>query len=790
MEVKSNMAVYPLYSPYVYHLVKALPRCSKEEREVYLQKSGYNVLRLRSDEVVFDLTTDSHSAAMSNKQLASIYNQEHSPLGFGITTKNLITQLKDVLNYPYLVLTIQGRTGEFTFNRFMVKESKIIPGNTTFVSTRFHQKLHGGIPTNISCEQAFDFHSKEVFKGNIEINKLKNLLETKRDQVAYINIELSCNGIGGYPVSLKNLKAAHELSTKYQIPIILDSTRIVENALMIKVHEPGYEDWSIAKIIREIGKYSDGCIMSLKKSFPVNIGGTIGVRSEDLFYQLRDFNFNLGSDLPEEKIEAISIGIEEALHNDEYMDYHYSLIRRLYHQLKEFGIPVVEPCSSYGVWLDVSEFIKHIPNYENPHIALQNALYVETGIRSGVSELEFEDGTKRWLIRLALPKRLLTESHIDYIASSIQRVYKNRFYIQGYSCCKVFPGIVGHIFATYEPVKPVTSIGQLIVKQANRLNGKKAICATSGGNIVSFSYGQLAEIVRNFACGLSCLGFKKGHRIGFLADNSIESVISYLSTASIGIIDVPIYRIYSPIQIKNVIIDAQVKCLIVSDGELLSKVKQVIDDIPWELKIITIDTYKGMKAKGYTFKEVCKLGEKVSSEVFEKLVEQVRPSDLLSIVYSSGTTGLPKGVMVSHKSIIQTSVMKNYIYDLNESDTLLLRSRVSHAFGRIFLFYALTQGISVWLLGTQEHILEQIGLLKPTIIVAAPEFYESVYQSFTKDSEHSSISLAEGMGGKLRFAISGGTPISEKLLVFLEQRAFHYYRVTGLPKHVVLPPRP
>lgn len=773
---------YANYCPYVFHSLRALPKITQEDRELYLKKYGYNVLLLSSDKVIFDLSTDSHSAAVSNSQLGSMNKHEHSPLGFGTTTEKLSSQLSDALNYPYMVLTIQGRTGKFILNRAIVNKGQLIPCNATSLSTQYHQKLLGGIPTNISCDEAFDFTSNEIFKGNIKIAELKNILENKKNDVAYINIELCSNAIGGYPVSLKNLKESYNLAKKYQTPLILDSTRIIENALMIREHEPGYKEWSIAEIVHEIGNHSDGCILSLKKDFPTNVGGAVGLRSEKLFFQLRDFNFNLGSDLPEEKIEAISIGIEEVLHNDDYVSYRNTLTQRLYKQLKSFGVPVINPCSSYGVWIDTSEFIKHIPEYENPHIALANSLYIQSGIRTSVSEIELNQKTKR-LLRCAIPHRLLTESHIDYIAFSIQNLYKHRFQIQGYSLNKTSPRIVGHILSTYEPVKPVSSVGELFFKQVNRFGEKNALRVITSDNTSSVTYQHLGMLIKQFASGLCYLGYKKGDKIGFLTDTSLETVVSYLSTASVGIVDVPIYGIYSPKQIKNVILTAEIKCLIVSDGQL-SKVKEIVNEIPWKVTIIISDSNQETNKKWYTFKQVCKFCQNSPSDEFNRRFKQVQPSDLLSIVYSSGTTGEPKGVMVSHDSLVLTCSCKNYIYDINDSDVLLLQARVSHAFGRILLFYAFNQGASV-LLGSQDKVLEQINQLKPTIIAATPVFFDNIYQSLidyspklkqmnqTNNYNCSNLikipqSVRELLGGNIRFAITGGAPTPKKLLDFFK----------------------
>lgn len=773
-----------IYCPYCFNSIKFLPTNSKNDRKIYLQKSGYNVLRLQSSDVIFDLSTDSHSAPVSNKQLASLNTPEHTPLGFGKSINELILQLSNSLNYPNFILTTQGRTAEFCLDRMLVKDGQIIPSNTTFISTQYHQKIHGGIPINISCEEASDFNSNIVFKGNLSVEKLERLLEINQDNISYISIELCSDAIGGYPVSLQNLKKIHDISRKYHIMVILDSTRILENALMIKEYEQGYEDWSIAKIVHEIGKYSDGCVLSLKKDFPTNIGGAIGIRSKELFYKLRDFNFNLGSDLPEEKIEAILIGIQELLYNDRYMKYRYSITQRLYNKLKESGIPTIAPCSSYGVWIDILEFIKHIPEYKNPHIALQNALYVEAGIRSSVSKIEMANGKKRWLMRLTLPHRLFTETHIDYIAQSIKYLYNDRFNIQGYFIEKGEPGIVGSLFSAYQPIKKVSSIGELFFRQVNRMKEKTAILITTSENTSSISYQQLGEYVKSFSKGLCYLGYQKGDRIGFLADNSLNSIISYIATASLGITDVPIYRTYSPVQIKNIILDAKIQCLIVSNGELLNKVTKIIHEVPWKVNLIIIDydSDNEISDSFYTFRQVSKFGENVPMNEFEDRVQKVKSSDLLSIVYSSGTTGEPKGVMISHNSIVLTCTFKNYIYDLSESDMVLLQPRISHSFGRIFLFYVFNQGGSIGLLNTKENLLEQINLLKPTIITATPIFFENLYQLLTEklslpliDQMPSKLdsktlqSIRKNVGENVRFAISGGSSASTKILSFYKE---------------------
>jgi tyrosine phenol-lyase len=441
----------PVFSPYLYNIVKKLPLLSEQERRNSLEKAGYNVINLKPNEISFDLFTDSGNSSKSIEQLSSIYMADDGPIRISEIAEKLENSLIQLFGYPYVDLYPQGRSAEQAFNKLLVKFGQIIPGNMTFSTTQYHQQSNGGKPISVVCEEAFNLKSNFVFKGNIDISNLRSLLEQDPEQISYVNIELCSNAIGGYPISMKNLGEVYQLTSSYNIPLILDSTRILENAKFIQVYEDGYKTHPISSIVRQICNLSDGCVMSLKKDFLTPTGGFIGVRDSALYSKLRDYSLVSGSEISGTDLALIHQGLKESVYCEEHMDYRYYLTKKLFHQLKSQGVPVVEPLSCHGVWLNVSQFTKDSSESKNPHIWLQNALYLEGGVRAGSGSFSNQKGELIQLIRLTLPHRLYDESHINFIAYSVLTVWNNRDKQIDYEMAQQKDSILGKMVTHYIP---------------------------------------------------------------------------------------------------------------------------------------------------------------------------------------------------------------------------------------------------------------------------------------------------------------------------------------------------
>lgn len=442
----------PSYSPYVYHTVKALPRLTESQREELLAKAGYNVVHLKPHEIPFDLYTDSGTAAASDVQWSKKLLGDHGPEGFGESGERLRNLLSDVFGFPHIVLYSQGRSADMAFSKYMAKPDTLIPGNMTFMTSQWHQSLNGAKPVSVIGEAAFELKSETVFKGNVDLDRLAAVLQDPNNTVSFVNIELCPNSIGGYPISYTNLLEVSRLAREHQLPLILDSTRILENAQFIKLYEEGHADRSIEEIVRALCECADGVVMSLKKDFLSHSGGFIGVRDAELYYQLKDSVLMTGSEISGPEMEVIMQGIREAVLNEAHMEHRLSQTKRLFDRLKEHGVPVVEPYSGHGVWVEMAEFAAQVPGDQFPHIAVLNSLYVKGGIRGNMASVHLADGSQLPVIRLALPHRLFDDSHLDYIAASVAEAWHDRHSLRGYEMVSKDGGMFGSYMARYQPV--------------------------------------------------------------------------------------------------------------------------------------------------------------------------------------------------------------------------------------------------------------------------------------------------------------------------------------------------
>ena len=443
----------PSYTPYVFHTVKALPQLTEAQRRQRLAEVGYNVIHLMPHEIAFDLYTDSGTAAESDVQLSRRLLGDRGPEGLGQSGQRLHQLLTEVFGYPFHCTYTQGRSADMGFSKALAKPGTLIPGNMTFMTAQYHQAMVGAKPVSVICEEAFDLNSDFVFKGNVDLARLEAVLKDENNTVSFVNIELCVNAVGGYPISMANLKEVARLTHEHQLLLILDATRILENAQFIKLYEEGYADRSIAEIVREICEYADASVLSLKKDFLTHTGGAIGVRSKDLYLQLRDGVMMSGSEIPGPEMEVIAQGIREAVLNDAHMEHRLRQTKRLFDGLKGYGVPVVEPYGGHGVWVDLREFLKAVPADQFPTTSLLNQLYVTGNLRGNLTSIHLSDGTNVPAMRLTLPHRLFDDSHLDFMAAAIGEVWNNREQLRGYELVHKDPGMLGPYLATYKPVE-------------------------------------------------------------------------------------------------------------------------------------------------------------------------------------------------------------------------------------------------------------------------------------------------------------------------------------------------
>jgi tyrosine phenol-lyase len=424
--------------PYKIKVVEHLRMTTREQRERAIAEAGFNTFLVRSDDVYIDLLTDSGTTAMSDRQWAGMMMGDEAYAG-SANYYRLEETVRRFYGYKHLIPTHQGRGAEHMLSSLCIERGQWVPGNMYFTTTKVHQELAGGRFIDVIVDEAHDPASEHPFKGNIDIGKLRRLIdEHGAESVAYISLETNVNMAGGQPCSMANIREVSELCRSHGIRVFLDATRAVENAYFIKLREPGYADRSLAEILLEICSHSDGCTMSAKKDSLVNIGGFLAVNDDELAERARNMcviyeGLHTYGGLAGRDMEAMSIGIEESVHYD-HMRARIGQVHYLGEQLMRAGVPIVRPIGGHGVFVDARKFLPHIPREQFPAQALAAALYVDSGVRAmergGVSAgRDPETGENLYppleLIRLTIPRRVYTQAHMDVTAESVIELYEN-----------------------------------------------------------------------------------------------------------------------------------------------------------------------------------------------------------------------------------------------------------------------------------------------------------------------------------------------------------------------------
>ncbi|MDJ0592547.1 MAG: tyrosine phenol-lyase [Pleurocapsa sp. MO_226.B13] len=430
--------------PWKIKMVEPLRICSREEREQALATAGYNTFLLRSEDVYIDLLTDSGTSAMSTNQWAGMILGDEAYAGSS-NFYHLEAAVQNYYGYCYVVPTHQGRGAEHLISQALIKPGQYVPGNMYFTTTRLHQELAGASFVDVIVEPAHDPSNLDPFKGNIDLVKLEQLIaQVGAENIAYVSLAGTVNMAGGQPVSMANVKALRELGTRYRISIYLDATRMVENAFFIQEREEGYREKSIAEILKEFCSYTDGAWMSAKKDSLVNIGGWLAVNDSDLFETLRNLvvvyeGLHTYGGMAGRDMEALAIGITESV-NEDYIRARIGQVRYLGDILSSWQIPIVQPIGGHAIFLDAKKFYPHIPQERFPAQTLAAQLYLDSGVRAmerGIVSAgrDPQTGHNREpaleLTRLAIPRRVYTQAHMDVVAEAVKTVYSTREQTQG-----------------------------------------------------------------------------------------------------------------------------------------------------------------------------------------------------------------------------------------------------------------------------------------------------------------------------------------------------------------------
>ncbi|MFC1527752.1 tyrosine phenol-lyase [Candidatus Neomarinimicrobiota bacterium] len=451
--------------PWKIKMIEHLRITTKEERIEAIKEAGYNTFLLKSRDVYIDLLTDSGTNAMSDRQWAGMMLGDEAYAG-SRNFYHLEKTIQDYYSYNYLIPTHQGRGAEHIFSQIMIKKGDYVPGNMYFTTTRLHQELAGAKFVDIIIDEAHNTESHHPFKGNVDLKKLQKLIdEVGADRVPYVSMATTVNMAGGQPISMANLKELSKLTKKYNIPIAHDMTRVAENAWFIKEREDGYQNKSVKEIVYEICSLTDHATMSAKKDPLVNIGGFLATNDEDVYRKAQNMvviyeGLHTYGGMAGRDMEALAIGIVESV-SDEHMQSRVGQTQYLGQKLLDFGVPIIVPIGSHGVFLDAKKFLPHLEQNALPAQTLAAEIYIESGVRTmerGVVSAGRNKETgenyypKLELVRVTLPRRVYTQSHMDVTAESIAAVYKRRHYIKGLRFTYE-PEYLRFFQARFEPIK-------------------------------------------------------------------------------------------------------------------------------------------------------------------------------------------------------------------------------------------------------------------------------------------------------------------------------------------------
>lgn len=452
--------------PFKIKMVESIKTLSKEERERKIIEANYNIFSLKSDDVYIDLLTDSGTGAMSDHQWAGLLVGDETYAGARGYFK-IKDAVKDLFGYEFAQPVHQGRAAEQVLFPCMIKPGQTVLSNTHFDTTRAHVELAGGTAVDLAVAEAEDTANYAPFKGNMDLLALeKTLKEDTSKQVGLIIMTITNNSAGGQPVSIENIRRTREIADAYGVPMIIDAARFAENAYFIKQREPGYKDFSIKEIVREAFQYADAFTMSAKKDAIVNMGGLIGIRTDsNLYEEIKKYTvpyegFLTYGGLAGRDLEALAIGLYEGI-EESYLAYRIGQVAYLGEQLRQAGIPVQYPIGGHAVFLDAKALLPQIPYYEFPAQALTIELYKEGGIRTvdigsfmlGNDPVTGEQLQSRFeFCRLAIPRRVYTQAHMDYIVDVLVDIKKRAAELNGYKITWE-PKVLRHFTAKLAPVE-------------------------------------------------------------------------------------------------------------------------------------------------------------------------------------------------------------------------------------------------------------------------------------------------------------------------------------------------
>ena len=419
-------------------MVEAIHLSTREEREQWLKEAHYNVFQLKAEQVYIDLLTDSGTGAMSDRQWSVMMLGDESYAG-ATSFYKFEAMVQRIFGMRYVIPTHQGRAAENVLFSLLVKEGDVVPGNAHFDTTKGHIEARKAQAIDVTCDEAHDTQAEVPFKGNVSLEKLEKVLTENKGKVPFMVLTVTNNTVGGQPVSMRNIKDTCDLCHQYGVPVVMDSARFAENAYFIKTREEGYADKSIKEIALEMYAQADAATMSAKKDAIVNMGGFIATRRKEWFDGAKMFcipmeGYVTYGGLNGRDLNAIAQGLDENTEFD-MLDTRIRQVRHLAERLDEYGIPYQRPAGGHAIFVDADKVLTHVPKEEFPAQTLTCELYLEAGVRGceiGYMLADRDPVTRENrfggldLLRLAIPRRVYTDNHMDVVAAALKNVYDRR----------------------------------------------------------------------------------------------------------------------------------------------------------------------------------------------------------------------------------------------------------------------------------------------------------------------------------------------------------------------------
>lgn len=457
----------PFAESYKIKMVEPIRKSHRHEREQWIKNANYNLFNLKSDQIFIDMLTDSGTGAMSDRQWSEMMLADESYAG-ATSYYKLKNAISEITGFEYFLPTHQGRAAENVLFSATMKEGDLVPGNSHFDTTKGHIEFRKATAVDCTIDEAFDTTLDFPFKGNIDLQKLEAVLSCNpAEKIPMIIITITCNTSGGQPVSMQNIRQVHALARKYGVKVVFDAARFAENAYFIKLREPEFGDTPIREIVREMFSYGDAMTMSSKKDAIVNMGGFIGMRDEALFNKASVYNimfegFITYGGMSGRDMNALAQGLYEGTEFD-YLETRIRQVEYLGQLLKNAGVPVQFPFGGHAIFIDARRFLPHVAQEEYIAQTLAVELYIEGGLRGveiGTLMADRDPLTREnrypnlEMVRLAIPRRVYTNNHIDYAAATIINVWERRNVIlSGYKIVKEAP-IMRHFTVVLEKISP------------------------------------------------------------------------------------------------------------------------------------------------------------------------------------------------------------------------------------------------------------------------------------------------------------------------------------------------